>query len=270
MMPPMRIVSWNMNRHGVSAQRHDEAWDYLQDELKADVALVQEAVPPPRHAAQVYRAIGDKHYDWGSAVVAFAADATLNPWTRVPLANSLFEHLKEHQLPDSHPGASAVTDITLPGQPTLTVASVYGQWEMMPGSSDMYAGPRLHRILADLTGVFARKRGPLAVVAGDFNVTTQGMRTKDNEASAVFARLRGWGLADCLWESRRDRERLSWCQCADGDDCAHVKTFRTGTHLDYVFASRALVGPTTKCFAEDTARAWSLSDHCPIVLEIGG
>ena len=163
-----------------------------------------------------------------------------------------------------------MTDITLPGQPTITVASVYGQWEMMPGSNDMYAGPRLHRILSDLTGVFARKRGALAVVAGDFHVTTQGMRTRGNEASAVFARLRGWGLTDCLWESRRDRDRLAGCQCADGDDCAHVKTFRTGTHLDYMFASTALVGAATKCYAEDTARAWGLSDHCPIVLEIGG
>jgi hypothetical protein len=39
----MRFVSWNMNRLGRSAADHIKAWEYLRDELKADLALVQEA-----------------------------------------------------------------------------------------------------------------------------------------------------------------------------------------------------------------------------------
>ena len=38
----------------------------------------------------------------------------------------------------------------------------------------MYAGPRLHRILSDLTGVLAFSHRNPVVLAGDFNVTSQG------------------------------------------------------------------------------------------------
>lgn len=264
----MRIVSWNMNRRGTSAARHNEAWDYLATELKPDIALVQEADPPTHPPSPVYQPIGSNPYNWGSAVVALNPTATLEPWTRVPLAQSLFEALPPHHLADSHPGASAVADVRMGDRVVLTVASIYGQWEMMPGGKDFHAGPRLHRILSDLTSVFSGPRRPPLVVAGDFNVTTQGMRTTDNEASAVFARLRGLGLADCLAATRDSRQRLAGCECAAGADCAHVKTFRTGAQLDYVFASSALLPSVTRCATEGTARAWGLSDHCPIVLEL--
>ena len=35
-----------MNRLGCSAASHDDAWGFLRDELKADLCLVQEALPP--------------------------------------------------------------------------------------------------------------------------------------------------------------------------------------------------------------------------------
>lgn len=42
----MRAVTWNMNHWQRSAEARDLAWAYLREELHADVALVQEAVPP--------------------------------------------------------------------------------------------------------------------------------------------------------------------------------------------------------------------------------
>jgi len=66
----MRIVSWNMNRLGRSGTNHVQAWEYLRDGLRADLALVQEASPPDAFGPRVYNPIDEKRYNWGSAVVA--------------------------------------------------------------------------------------------------------------------------------------------------------------------------------------------------------
>ena len=194
----MRVVSWNMNRLGRSERTHLEAWDYLRNDLKADLALVQEASPSEGLGAKVYRPIGEKPYNWGSAIVAMRPDLTLQPRRRVALAESLPAAVAFDELPDSHPGASAVADVHVDGRRLFTAVSLYAQWEMMPGGKTMYAGPRLHRMLSDLTGVLAFSHRNPVVLAGDFNVTSQGSRSSDNEAAAVFARLRAWRMADCV------------------------------------------------------------------------
>jgi exonuclease III len=45
----MRVVSWNMGNNSVRSSLHDAAWHHLldADALGADIALIQEAVPPP-------------------------------------------------------------------------------------------------------------------------------------------------------------------------------------------------------------------------------
>src|SRR5207244_1860638 len=153
-------------------------------------------------------------------------------------------------------------DVQLDGQRLFTAISLYAQWEMMPGSKTKYGGPRLHRMLSDLTGVLTRSRRGSVLLAGDFNVTSQGFRSRDNEAAAAVARLRGWGLQDSL--ASKATSPLKGCRCPDGDACRHIKTYRTGAQLDYAFASPSL-SEAVACHAEDTAKAWTLSDHCPPV-----
>ena len=99
----MRIVSWNMN-YWQARKTHARAWDYLRDELRADLALVQEAVPPESVAA-VYRPInGDSpQLNWGSAVVLFNPTLQLRPRPRIPLAECYLVPAKGDALPDSHP-----------------------------------------------------------------------------------------------------------------------------------------------------------------------
>ena len=68
----MRVVTWNMNYWEQHAF-HDDAWRWLVDELRPDVALVQECVPPAwlrdTHSVVFDRAypVGDQ--SWGSALV---------------------------------------------------------------------------------------------------------------------------------------------------------------------------------------------------------
>jgi endonuclease/exonuclease/phosphatase family metal-dependent hydrolase len=252
-----------MNRLGRSKAAHQRAWEYLQHDVKADLALVQEAVPPDALTQSVYQAIGPAPYDWGSAVVAFRSGLSLDRYRRVPLSDSLFRGLGAHELPDSHPGAFAVADVLLDGKRLFTAVSLYAQWETLPGSKSLYGGPRLHRMLSDLNGVLARAKRRPVLVAGDFNVTSQGTRAADNEAAAVFTRLRAWGMAGCPLSPRP----LEGCICPEGEGCRHVKTFRTGTQLDYAFASSTLSGGL-RCMVWDKKEAWQLSDHCPIVLDM--
>src|SRR5687767_8922089 len=104
----VRIVSWNMNHCLRSASDRTQAWEYLRDELRADLALVQEASPPQGLRA-VYRPIDENNprLNWGSAVVALRPDISLSPRTRVPLANCYLKTPAKGELPDSHPGACA-------------------------------------------------------------------------------------------------------------------------------------------------------------------
>jgi exonuclease III len=278
----MRIVSWNMNHARRTPEARAKAWDYLRHELKADVALVQEAVPPAGVDA-VYLPIheSNRHYNWGSAVVALGAGVGITPRPRVPLASWDLGERPADALPDSHPGAAAVADILYAdGNVRFTAVSLYGQWEMTGGDKDFHACAKVHRILSDLTDVLAQSRKRPVVVAGDFNLTTQLERVGQNHraadgARAAFDRLRAWGLSDCLVHTRAGRSRLAGCVCADGDACSHVQTYRHGNRsdshpvqLDYAFASTTLLPTIVGCRAVHDDAAWALSDHCPIVVDL--
>jgi endonuclease/exonuclease/phosphatase family metal-dependent hydrolase len=252
------------------------AWDYLRKELEADLVLAQEALPPAT-VERVFRPVhdSDPQWRWGSAVVALHPGVRLRPRKRVPLnGSSHMEALAADELPDSHPGSCAVADVVeTDGTVRLTAVSLYGQWEMRPGGKDMDASPRLHRMLFDLTSVFASRAVPV-VVAGDWNISTQGANSADNEAAAVFARLRAWRMADCITHTRHTRPRLTNCHCSEGDACSHVQTYRhnnrtngDSAHFDYAFVSESLL-PKLECVVVDDAAAWALSDHCPILIDV--
>lgn len=79
----MRVVSWNMNHCMRSSHARTQAWEYLRDELRADLALVQETLPPKAFKS-VYRAIDENNprLNWGSAVVALRPEVSLHARTR--------------------------------------------------------------------------------------------------------------------------------------------------------------------------------------------
>ncbi len=272
----MRIVSWNMNNCMRSQAARRQAWDYLRDEIGADLALVQEASPPGEFAS-VYNPIDEKKFNWGSAVVALRPGLKLRARKRVSLTDCYLTPAAAGELPDSHPGACAVADILdARGRHLFTAVSLYGQWEVMPGqTSKMYACARLHRMISDLTGVLeSSKRFPV-VLAGDLNMTTQGEKTQENQATAVFARLRAWGMTDCIAHTRASRPGLTDCGCPDGDACAHVQTYRHNNRpdsqpkqLDYALISRSLVPAMAGCHVLNDDAGWRFSDHCPVVVDL--
>lgn len=277
----MRIVSWNMNHCMRSVAARGEAWEYLRDGLRADIALLQEASPPSALGA-VYRPIDGQNprYAWGSAVVSFRPDLVLRPRPRVALSDCYLTPVTGGQLPDSHPGACAVADVVdEEGRAYFTAVSLYGQWEQI-ADGRIYACARLHRMISDLTGVFATAHKCPVVVAGDLNVTTQiafeGQTQGDTDtAAAVLERLRAWGLTECVEATRASRPTLDGCSCGRGETCGHVRTLRLRnrsdsrpTQLDYAFVSKGLVPRMRSCEVVQSDVAWALSDHCPLVIEI--
>lgn len=278
----MRIVTWNMNHGRRSVSQRKKAWDYLRDTLRADVALVQEAVPPAE-LVSVYRPIDcdSASLNWGSAIAVLGKGLTLHPRKRVPLSECYLTPPAAGELPDSHPGACAVADVLdAGGRRRFTAVSLYGQWEMMPGGKRMFACARVHRMLSDLTGVLSVSRRHPVIVAGDLNLTTQGRNVPSSKpeaagAEAVFARLAAWNMVDCIAHTRTQRPRLANCTCGDTDSCSHVQTYRHNnransnpTQWDYAFASASLIRKKIQCQVVSDPNAWALSDHCPILIEL--
>ena len=268
----MRIVSWNMNHARRSPAKRSAAWSYIREELRADIALIQEASPPAT-LNSVYRPLDARvpQYRWGSAVVALRPDLILKARKRVPLDQTLMGGLGAEELPDSHPGACAVADVCNPdGRHLVTAVSLYGQWEVLPGRKSMYACSRMHRMLSDLTGVLASARRRPTVLAGDLNLTTQTAvstaKAESEGAAAVFARLHAWQMVGCIAQSRGSRPAIATCRCLDGAACSHTRTYRHNnredsypTQLDYAFASGAMVAKLHERTVIDAADAWDLA-----------
>lgn len=277
----MRIISWNMNHCMRSSALRKRAWEFLRDELRPDIALLQEASPPD-DANSVYRPIDAKKRQlaWGSAVVSFRPDIVLKPRPRVALPDCYTVSVTGDQLPDSHPGACAIADaLDSKGRFQFTAVSLYGQWEAM-ANRRIYSCARLHRMISDLTGVLDTSRRRPVLIAGDLNITTQKAyerQTPEETAGAavVFDRLKAWGLADCFELTKSQRPKPKGCTCPTSESCTHVQTFRLKnredsrpTQLDYAFISRTLTPKLKRCDVVHSDDAWKLSDHCPVVVEL--
>ena len=205
-------------------QSRARAWQYLRDELAADVALVQEAVPPD-HCEAVYKPVdpNNPRAKWGSAVVVLSSKYRLNPRTRRPLGSDA----SQGELLESHPGASAVADVVEASSqvPRMVAVSFYGAWEYLPKDPEkpqkrqaIYSVAASHRTLSDLTPllVWARRmphKLPV-LLAGDFNATTQIASENfwewSNERNPPPSSI-GCELSDCTTSSRVRRiPVLAW------------------------------------------------------------
>lgn len=239
------------------------SWRAPRD-LGADVALVQEAVPPPDLDNVVYRPIGGSR-PWGSAVVGLTT--LVGPVTQAKgRANPAPVDLLR-----THPGTVAIGRCAF-GDAEITLVSLYGLIK------DGYADTTVHRQLSDLVPLLdAPGVEDRLVIGGDLNITTQWVgreaRYRDWE-QATFARTKAFGLVDCVDLSRADGA-LENCGCADGDACRHVRTQYHGRsprpwQNDYAFASGKLVetGTVVAATVVDNEELRGLSSRLPIVLEL--
>ena len=118
----------------------------------------------PRFYRAANGAINQTRRWFASAVVA-TGDRLIAPREPVEL----------HQVVDgafacSHPGQFAVGDIDLDDGGRLTLVSLYGIWDRMTDSGNLFVEATLHRAISDLTVVFQQRAAAYVLVAGDLNL----------------------------------------------------------------------------------------------------
>ena len=164
----MRLVSWNMAR--VAGHWHD-----LVADAELDVALLQEAVPPPSELIRETIPAPDEAWVTPGAnrrfSVAVARLSDRVSFRRIP-TKSLPEATQD-ELGVSLPGTLAACEVKGESGEPLVVASVYGAWGWpVPWKKGgwIYADASVHRLISDLSALVAAQRGHRVIVAGDLNV----------------------------------------------------------------------------------------------------
>ena len=277
-------MSWNMNQQ-------ESAWSHLEElaaQNDVSVALLQEArrpgspprgwrVHPPADLEELWRITVPRYYRasdgdlketkrWFASAVVGSGDRTVAP--RVPVE---LHEAAEGTFAASHPGQFAVADMALAGGRSLTVVSLYGIWDRMLDSGDVYAEATLHRAISDLTMIFQERCADHVLVAGDLNIYSYADGTVwGDRYLTVFSRLAAYGL-EAVGPFRPDGERrLERCPCPDAE-CRHVNTFlyrsdrRSRPHqLDFVFATPALRDRLVAWWADSDPDWPAHSDHRPV------
>lgn len=255
-----RVVSWNMNHWRQPTRPEDtraKGWDYLQSELRPDVALLQETVPPASldRRSVIYREIAD-YRPWGSAVVARAGLPLETIWA-VPTRFSR----RRFQLANTFPGSVAIGEVTIDGIAPITVISVYNV-------IDVYAQTTLLRIVADLIPLFDSAKGSRVILAGDLNVA---MTTQDpyylQRGAAVLGALKGLGLVEVTEVARRRPAPWADCPCGAKGGCSHLRTWQIH-ELDHAYVTESLRDEVESVSVDTDAVNRGLSDHAPLVIDL--
>lgn len=192
-MVTLRIVTWNMGcgwRGSKYRKRHAAAWDYLLQELRPDIALLQECLLSMLRdapGASFTQSCDAGKADAGTGIITWGV---------------------------------AASRAVAPTFPTGTYA-VYARLGDLPRpiavlSVHTYPGNGLHDDLASLTRWLPA--APEAIVAGDFNAA-RALRKKH---PAFFAGMRDAGFADAHWHQHEREVRSFWGhQAVNGYQCDH-------------------------------------------------
>jgi endonuclease/exonuclease/phosphatase family metal-dependent hydrolase len=233
----MRVVSWNMGcgpRQSQYRKRHGEAWQYLLEELRPDVALVQEALLTSLDQASAGHSVTVCDH----APEVAAATAVLVRGLATKLAPSVAIS------PHTYTATAALR--TPAGD--LTVLSVH-----------VYPGDAQHddlNCLAVLLGTTFAEHPVL--VGGDFNAARRfdevygGVRHK-----TFFAAMQAAGLHEIHWGMHGREVQTYW-----GPQC------KEAYQDDHFFISRSWASRARACRVIDNALVRRLSDHGPLELDL--
>ena len=273
----VKIVSWNI------AQR-SEPWRVFAG-MDADVALLQEAGPPPEDVAgriEVDPAPwstpgGGGTRPWRTAVVKLSERVDVEWIEACRLEDAGPEHLAV-----SRTGTLAAARVSSPGMEPVVLVSMYSLWtspHASTRSSWIVSDASAHRVVSDLSAFIGRQHGHRIVAAGDLNI----LRGHGEDGSAywaaryatVFERMDALGVpfvgpryphgrqAD-PWPDELPRESLNVPTYYSAQQGAPAAATR---QLDFVFASRALAD-AVRVRALNEPDEWGPSDHCRLEIEL--
>ena len=298
----IRIVSWNIGKERVP-------WNELLDnDIDADIALLQEAGKPPADFKKPFEIGPVEHWDshvwnsrwfagrWGQgglydrwAMVVKLSDRVKVDWFKQ--ISPISERYRHDEIPVSGIGtiaAARVTPLDDDRRPLIAV-SMYARW-MKPHPSvetkwsDGHADGSAHRIISDLS-TFIGDTDPSThriVAAGDLNMI-YGSLGKSWQSLAlrernVFDRMEAIGLAFV-----GPQRPTGGCGSPPDPDLPNdSKNVRTRYNkrtkgsspsdardqLDYVFASHGF-HKSVQARALNSPSEWKSSDHCRLLIEVG-
>jgi endonuclease/exonuclease/phosphatase family metal-dependent hydrolase len=209
------------------------AWNYVVDELRPDLALLQEFTPRPEDSqrGQIIRAAAPDR-SWGSAV--YVRDGTA----------------QEIVLPSEHRGWLMAAEVELAGFDRLVAVSVHAQ------ILENYVRPNLDRAFDALGPLLADRS---FVVGGDLNLSRLHDKVNRTTHHTEFLdSLPDRGCFDCL-QKFHPGEQHTFCRAGSPN----------GYQDDYVYVSDDLASAVAGC---DVAASCDVvvnrtpSDHCPLRL----
>ena len=270
----LTLLSWNMN------QRLD-VWENVLAS-GADVALLQEAKPPPPHIKS--KLIGDFENiweitgrPWCSTVVGLSKQVQLMPITTQSVGSC-----DPHALMASRLGTIGAAIVYLEEtEEEITIVSLYATWETpikRTGSSWIYADASVHRLISDLSGLIGNQRKHKIIAAGDLNILygygEGGSEYWRKRYDTVFDRFSALGLKFIGPQAPTGGQKADpWPPELPEESC-NVPTFRTrkskpetgARQLDFVFASES-IADRLSARAANSIEEWGPSDHCRIYIE---
>ena len=276
-MSILKLLSWNMNQKVAN-------WQAVIDSA-VDVAMLQEAKPPPKEIAESFILqqepnSAESKLPW-RAMIAGAAESDsveITPIKTQPLGGRDIEALMVSR--DGSLAAAAVK-IKDTGEEVIVV-SMYSTW-MSPikqtGSSWIYSDASAHRLVSDLSGLIGRQKGHKIIAAGDLNIL-YGYGEENNlywakRYSTIFDRMDALGMRFVGPQAPEGGRQADPWPKELPEESLNVPTFyhnrqspaTASRQLDFVFASES-IAERVKVKALNREEEWGPSDHCRILIEL--
>jgi endonuclease/exonuclease/phosphatase family metal-dependent hydrolase len=278
----VRIVSWNLAGGSVPASlnvQQRNAWEYMRDELGADVILTQEARKSaiPAWVTEDWTAVvGEKgrfhkYLPWGS-VIAARPGLPLRPYLESfegPWA-LWFAHLYDLVL---------IGEIDLPGLGPTLVASVHAAAFSV---ADWISRNRLREYSempfplkdGELAGLDRPGYGGLPFI-NDFAFTAlEGLfRGKRFFAAGDWNATRKFDSGHRSWAGGPEffarAETRGWVECHKGtEEQSYFKKGMSGYQFDHAFCDPETGQLLDSCRVWDNDEVRALSDHAPLVTDL--
>ena len=286
----VRVVSWNIGKMR-------KPWRELV-RMDADVALLQEAAPPPEEVEPLDigpREAWDSH-SWNSDW--WHGRGWNKMYDRWPLVVRLSDRVNVEWFKQISPWGGAETDeIEVSGIGTITAArvtpkdcsiepfiavSMYARW-LGPHPSAVgdwiYSDASAHRIISDFSafiGYYNRPSEHRILAAGDLNMSFNSTDEFDYRAETVLGRFQALGL-DYMGPQYPAGRRADPVPAHLNEESLDVPTYYhvpsntpAGAYvqLDHVFASRGF-HESIKVRALNEVDEWGSSDHCRVLIDVG-
>lgn len=230
-MTPLRIVTWNLAANTVSRSWgvHVSAWRALIG-LRPDIALVQEALPPPT---------------WLIRDGALARDRSETRWTSMILAreSALFE-------------VAGHRDLREHGRLTTARAEILDQSALLASLHAKTEPATVPHLEALVTRVWETAEGGQVILGGDFNSCRAAEAAWPGLGHLAFFERLDQRMFNCHWRLH-GREEQTFLRKGS-------RPFQD----DHIFVSPNLGSRIRKCEVLTSAAFASVSDHLPIRVEL--